>query len=124
MGEQITAMAERIEAAGTGYGPGRGLEDNGTLWVTSGLSGFDYTSWKSRTGKHPPSFHCSSLTNFFASWLFNLVDPYKGSGNMCSMRELIYNNADVHTCKSNKYGTYRGWGDHTFRVETNGDTGK
>jgi hypothetical protein len=122
--QQIKDMAVRMEEAGTGYGPGRGAEENGDLWVVQGLNRFNNTNWRSITGKKPPTFHCSSLTNFFASWLFNLVNPYKGTGSMCSMRELIYSDSQVHECKSNKYGAFRGWGDHTFRVNTNGDTGK
>lgn len=101
------------------YGPGRGLfVDPGKWVVTHGPGKLDYKSWKSKTGKTFPSFHCSSFTNFFLGWLTQANVKYTHSGNVPSLFKLCEVDGTLH--KQDGVASFRGYGPYCKRFYSDG----
>ena len=106
------------------YGPGRGLfvEDK---WVVSyGPARLNRKKWAVKGGKTGPSLHCSSLTNLFLGFLLNYNEKWTHQGNMPSQTKMCLIDDGLHPLPQNKKIKYRGYGQSSRRLASNGDTAK
>lgn len=106
------------------YGPGRGLFINGKWVITYGAGRLDGTinQWPNVLGKTYPSFHCTSLCNFFMSFLCRRNQDYTHAGNIPEIWELLLSSPDVH--QNPGAGPYRGFGDVCYPIVPNGSAVK
>lgn len=102
------------------YGPGRGLWVAGKFIVTYGAGQLNgsVTQWPNVLGKAYPSFHCTSWTNFFLSWLLRRNQDFTHAGNIPSLFDLLEGTPDVH--KAPGAGPWRGFGDACFPMLPDG----
>jgi len=102
------------------YGPGRGLwtTDKFTITYGAGQLGGTTRQWPNVLGKTYPSFHCTSWTNFFLSWLMRRNQDFTHAGNIPSLFELLEGTPDMH--QSPGAGPWRGFGDVCFRIAPDG----
>lgn len=104
------------------YGPGRGLWVDGQWMVTHGPGRLGSTRWRSKLGTTFPSFHCSSLTNFFLGWLLGRDHLYTHSGNIPSLHELCTKSGrELHQQRTGANGRpvaepFRGYGESCARL--------
>jgi peptidoglycan hydrolase-like protein with peptidoglycan-binding domain len=106
------------------YGPGRGLWVTDKFVITYGAGQLNGTTaqWPNVLNKTFPSFHCSSWTNFFMSWLCRRNQDFTHAGNIPSLFDLLEKSPDVH--QNPGAGPYRGFGDVCFRIPIDGSGAK
>jgi len=95
---------------------------NGEWVVNKGFSKLNQNNWVSALpgGGTYASFHCSSFTNFFLGWLLRYNDDFTSAGSMPPLFDVCEQpNVEVTTPG---LGTWRGYGQFTKQVLTNGDT--
>jgi hypothetical protein len=110
-----------VTQATIGYGPGRGLFVNGKFMVTYGAGSLNAKTWATHRAKTYPSFHCTSLANFFLGWLLKYNQDYTHSGNVPSVFKLLEQSADLHPQEGG--GTpYRGYGPYCTEIVSDGST--
>jgi hypothetical protein len=117
-------LVDQIVTKPVRYGPGRGLWSGGKLVITYGAGRLGGTTaqWPNVLNKTFPSFHCSSWTNFFMSWLERRNEDFTHAGNIPSLFELLEASPDVH--QNPGAGPYRGFGDVCFRIPIDGSGAK
>ncbi len=116
----FAALTDLIASKPVRYGPGRGLWSNGQLVITygAGMLGGTIKRWPNVIKQTYPSFHCSSWTNFFLSWLMRRNQDFTHAGNIVSLFDLVEKDPHVHLNPG--AGMYRGFGDVCFRIEPGG----
>lgn len=121
------AAFERLVAAVTArvrYGPGRGLWDGARFLVTyaPGRRSLpaDLHSWPNVRGSLYPSLHCTSFTNLFLGWLLRRNADFTHAGNIPELFALMTAGPEPHVQPG--VGTWRGYGDACFEIQSNGST--
>lgn len=104
-------LVSKVTAHPVRYGPGRGLWRDGEFLVTygAGRTGGTVKMWPNVLGRPYASFHCTSWTNFFLSWLLRRNEEFTHAGNIPSLFTLLEASPDVHQNPGG--GPYRGFGD-------------
>lgn len=102
------------------YGPGRGLWHGGKFVVSCGPGALGSKSWPNALGHPYASFHCTSWTNFFLSWLLRRNEDYTHAGNIPSLFDLLENGPEVH--QNPGAGPYRGYGDAVSSIAPDGSS--
>jgi hypothetical protein len=102
------------------YGPGRGLWHGGKLVVTCGPGALGSKSWPNMLGRPYASFHCTSWTNFFLSWLLRRNENFTHAGNIPSLFDLLENGPELH--QNPGAGPYRGFGDAVSPIAPDGSS--
>jgi hypothetical protein len=117
-------LVDAITKTPTRYGPGRGLWVDGKFVVTYGAGklGGTVQQWPNVLNRTYPSFHCSSWTNFFMSWLCRRNQDFTHAGNIPSLFDLLEGTPDVH--QNPGAGPWRGFGDVCFRIPIDGSGAK
>lgn len=117
-------LVDAITKTPTRYGPGRGLWVDGKFVVTYGAGklGGTVQQWPNVLNRTYPSFHCSSWTNFFMSWLCRRNQDFTHAGNIPSLFELLEGTPDLH--QNPGAGPWRGFGDVCFRIPIDGSGAK
>lgn len=102
------------------YGPGRGLWVKDRFVITYGAGTLNGTtkSWPNILNKTYPSFHCTSWTNFFMSWLLRRNQDFTHAGNIPSLFDLLESGPTVHSAPG--AGPWRGFGDVCFPIAPDG----
>ncbi len=113
-------LVETMTKSPVRYGPGRALFKDGRWIVTHGPGSLGSKSWKNHRGASYPSFHCTSWTNFFLSWLLRYNERFTHAGNIPSLFTLLEASEEVH--KNPGAGDYRGYGPYTTEIVSNGET--
>lgn len=113
-------LVSAVTAHPVRYGPGRGLWHDGKLTVTCGPGALGLTSWPNALGKPYASFHCTSWTNFFLSWLMRRNQDFTHAGNIPSLFTLLESSADLH--QNPGAGPYRGFGDACSPIAPDGSS--
>ena len=108
------ALVELVTSSPIRYGPGRGLFDLGAWWITKGPARFNRVDWKSKTGRHPATFHCSSWVNFALGYLTCRDANYTHSGSVPPTSWLFERDEGLHQQRKSKTGKpvdrpYRGY---------------
>ena len=118
------ALVKAVTERPVRYGPGRGLWVDGKFVITYGAGRIGGTTrqWPNVLGRTYPSFHCTSWTNFFMSWLCRRNEDFTHAGNIPSLFDLLEKSPDVH--QNPGAGPYRGFGDVCFRLPTDGSGSK
>jgi len=106
------------------YGPGRGLWHRDRFVVTYGAGKLGGTpkTWPNVLGRPYASFHCSSWTNFFLSWLCRRNEDFTHAGNIPSLFTLCESSPGVH--ENPGAGPYRGFGDVCAAITPDGSGAK
>lgn len=102
------------------YGPGRGLYVGDHFVVTYGPGALGLKTWKCKTGKTRPSFHCTSLANFILGWLLRYNAEFTHAGNIPSVFTLLESSRDLH--KQSGGSAFRGYGPYAKEIVSDGST--
>jgi peptidoglycan hydrolase-like protein with peptidoglycan-binding domain len=119
------ALVTAVTGKPVRYGPGRGLWVDGKFVITYGAGklGGTVQQWPNVLGRPYPSFHCTSWTNFFMSWLCRRNQDFTHAGNIPSLFDLLEGSPDLH--KDTASGVMvRGFGDVCFRLPVDGSGSK
>lgn len=106
------------------YGPGRGLFEEDKWVVSYGPGRMGRKYWPVLGGKTGPSLHCSSLTNLFLGYMLNYNEKWTHQGNMPNQMQMCLQDDGLHPLPKNKKIKYRGYGNNSMRLASNGDTAR
>lgn len=115
-------LADLIMKTPVRYGPGRGLWNNGRFIITHGPGALNSNNWKNFLGRPYPSFHCSSWSNFFTSWLLRYNEIFTHAGNIPDLSNLVKQDTSPH--QNPGAGPYRGFGPFCSVVTPDGSAVK
>lgn len=122
--EKLVAL---ITSTPVRYGPGRGLWIGERFVITHGPGALGSKSMKTFLGHSSPSFHCTSLTNFFLAWLLRRNGLFTHAGNIPDLfttkhQGLLELDATVHANPGG--GSWRGYGDDVALLSPDGSGAK
>jgi hypothetical protein len=118
--EAFQRLVESVTTRPVRYGPGRGLwvQDRFLITYGAGKVGGTVKEWPNVLNRTYPSFHCTSWTNFFLSWLCRRNQDFTHAGNIPSLFDLVESSPDLHQIPG--VGAWRGFGDVCFRIPPDG----